>query len=328
MRKSGERFRLEQAKPDKDQMQCLNCDRELQESDAFCSHCGQKVVRPKLTLASLVCDFFVVQFSLEGRFFQSLKTLLLSPGKLTVDYWDGKRARYFSPIQVYLATSVIFFLLLDTLSSVAKNPPIQISGPDVTEQIQKSEEDKFELTFGFRTVTLTREQFVEFLETDSDGVEDFFLRHDFELNGMTLFFSRIAHIVMQPGGLNRFFSKYFRIFSQSVIILMPVFGFILYGLYWRKAESSVLCIVFSAHFHAFAFLVLIGLSAILSQTSNRIAPPVLSLAIMTYFVWAQKTVFGGSYPAIILKSFVALLVYCICVLLLVVLLIPVVYLTL
>jgi hypothetical protein len=47
----------------------------------------------------------------DGRIVQSIRRLLLSPGFLTRDYVQGRRARWISPIRLYLIFSVSFFAL-------------------------------------------------------------------------------------------------------------------------------------------------------------------------------------------------------------------------
>jgi len=47
----------------------------------------------------------------DGRIVQSIRRLLLSPGFLTREYIQGRRARWVSPIRLYLIFSVMFFAL-------------------------------------------------------------------------------------------------------------------------------------------------------------------------------------------------------------------------
>lgn len=47
----------------------------------------------------------------DGRIVQSIRRLLLSPGFLTREYLQGRRARWISPIRLYLIFSVVFFAL-------------------------------------------------------------------------------------------------------------------------------------------------------------------------------------------------------------------------
>jgi heme A synthase len=50
-------------------------------------------------------------FEVDGRLAVTLKTLFLSPGKLTSEFLDGRRRTYTSPLRLYLAISISFFIL-------------------------------------------------------------------------------------------------------------------------------------------------------------------------------------------------------------------------
>lgn len=307
---------------------CLNCNANVAASDCYCCQCGQRIKSPHISLWNLIGDFVTLQFSIEGRLFQTLKTLLFFPGRLTVEYWNGRRARYFSPIQVYLVTSVIFFLLLDAVGSLTGQSPVQVSGADIPKEVAKLGQEEFGISLGFRSVKMNKEQFLEFVETDPAELGTFFEAQGIPMDSVSLYFAYIAHEIVQPGGTEQFVIKYFDTFSKAVIVLMPVYGFILYGLYWRKSENSVKCIVFSAHFHAFAFIILVAMSVLQAFKVGEFLMPLLGLAMMTYLVCALKVVFKGSFWAACLKAFLSTLCYLVCVLGLVVLLIPIVFITL
>ena len=48
---------------------------------------------------------------LDGKIVKTVKLLVTRPGQLTREFIDGRRARYISPIRVYLTFSVLFFFL-------------------------------------------------------------------------------------------------------------------------------------------------------------------------------------------------------------------------
>ncbi|MBT8114499.1 MAG: DUF3667 domain-containing protein [Arenicella sp.] len=52
---------------------------------------------------------------IDGRMFLTLKTLLLKPGMLSLEYRNGRRAKYTPPFRMYLVISILFFLLVSTL---------------------------------------------------------------------------------------------------------------------------------------------------------------------------------------------------------------------
>jgi hypothetical protein len=45
----------------------------------------------------------------DSKIFRTVKHLLLTPGFLTREYFNGRRTRYVSPIRIYLVFSVIYF---------------------------------------------------------------------------------------------------------------------------------------------------------------------------------------------------------------------------
>jgi hypothetical protein len=88
---------------------CHNCGIRL--NGRFCSACGQKALPLNVTFHDFFHDFTHEMLHVDGRIFQSFRGLLLSPGFLTREYLLGHRARWISPIRLYLIASVIFFAL-------------------------------------------------------------------------------------------------------------------------------------------------------------------------------------------------------------------------
>jgi hypothetical protein len=58
-------------------------------------------------LVHFVSDYF----HYDGKFWATLKMLFLKPGKLTKMYFEGKRASYLKPVQLYIFVSAVFFLV-------------------------------------------------------------------------------------------------------------------------------------------------------------------------------------------------------------------------
>lgn len=52
---------------------------------------------------------------IDGRMFLTLKTLLLKPGLLSLEYRNGRRASYTPPFRMYLVVSIFFFVLISYL---------------------------------------------------------------------------------------------------------------------------------------------------------------------------------------------------------------------
>lgn len=88
---------------------CLNCGLEV--AERFCSHCGQENTEPRESFWQLLVHFFNDFTHFDGKFFSTIRVLLLQPGKLTREYIAGRRAGYLHPIRMYLFISFAFFIL-------------------------------------------------------------------------------------------------------------------------------------------------------------------------------------------------------------------------
>jgi hypothetical protein len=86
---------------------CLNCGGELH--GRFCHGCGQKATRPILDVHDFLHEATHEFVHLDGKIVTTLKLLATKPGQLTKDFIEGRRARYISPIRVYLTFSLLFF---------------------------------------------------------------------------------------------------------------------------------------------------------------------------------------------------------------------------
>lgn len=88
---------------------CLNCDTRLH--GKFCHACGQKATSANVNLHDFAHEATHEFLHLDGKILNTLKLLVTKPGQLTVEFLGGRRARYISPLRVYLTFSLIFFTL-------------------------------------------------------------------------------------------------------------------------------------------------------------------------------------------------------------------------
>ena len=99
---------------------CLNCGAAL--NGAFCAQCGQKAAPLDPSLKEFTHELVHEVSHLDGKFFQTLRLLLVCPGFLTREQFEGRRVRYVPPIRLYLIFSVVYF-------AVATFAPL--SGPTI-----------------------------------------------------------------------------------------------------------------------------------------------------------------------------------------------------
>jgi Protein of unknown function (DUF3667) len=100
---------------------CLNCGATVEER--FCTCCGQENLVPKETVGHLVRHFFEDITHFDGKFFVTIKDLILRPGFLTREYVAGRRMSYLNPIRMYIFISAIFFIALFASTDEAAPQP-------------------------------------------------------------------------------------------------------------------------------------------------------------------------------------------------------------
>lgn len=77
----------------------------------YCGHCGQRRFRPEhRRLGHLLGQFFGALTDLDSRVWRSLRALAFQPGRLTRDWFAGRRAYWMSPIALFLLANLVFFL--------------------------------------------------------------------------------------------------------------------------------------------------------------------------------------------------------------------------
>ena len=88
---------------------CSNCGTTL--IGDFCQTCGQKrFVESDRRFGHLLHQFVASATDLDGRFWRTIRALALQPGLLSREYFDGRRASWISPVSLFLAVSVVYFI--------------------------------------------------------------------------------------------------------------------------------------------------------------------------------------------------------------------------
>ncbi|MFL6722756.1 MAG: DUF3667 domain-containing protein [Sphingomicrobium sp.] len=107
---------------------CLNCGAPL--TGPYCAVCGQKS-HVHRSLRGFFQDFVQGLFNFEGKIWRTLPMLALKPGEMTRRYIAGERARYVSPVALYLFTVFAMFAVLNftgALDATGKTPKQVESG--------------------------------------------------------------------------------------------------------------------------------------------------------------------------------------------------------
>jgi Protein of unknown function (DUF3667) len=114
---------------------CLNCGIEL--LGAHCHGCGQKA-KVHRTLKSYGHDLLHGVFHFEGKVWKTLPMLVFKPGELTRRYIHGERAKFVSPLALFLFAVFLMFAVVGGLAGEMKAPEI---GGDVKIDVTSAKAD-------------------------------------------------------------------------------------------------------------------------------------------------------------------------------------------
>ncbi|MBL4715032.1 MAG: DUF3667 domain-containing protein [Bacteroidia bacterium] len=300
---------------------CLNCGHEIKEED-FCSKCGQKNTNRNVSIHVFFQELIEDTFEIDSKLFRSLKPLLFKPGFLTIEFNSGKRAKYVSPIRMYLVISLLFFLIPSPDKS-KKNENIRnghsemIDGQEkVTEGIalksdstESSTKRKFNIDIpGLDTI----KDFENLTETKVYHIVNKYL-HKKEIDtsgfwGQVLGYVSVKGVQVQQKGSDNFWDELQENFPTMMFFLLPIFALILKLLYYKKKKLYVEFLLFSLHFHCFAFIIS-SIDQLIELTTGIDLGTILVLLIFFYLIVAMKKVFDKRYLTTFLRFFMLFFFY-------------------
>ncbi len=322
---------------------CHNCHYPLAPYGDYCPHCSQKYTKGKVTVWELITEFFDTLFNFDSRIFLTLRDLFY-PGKLTNVYFEGKHKRYASPVRLFLFMAVLHFAvigflvqgqvenalereiskstksannaeLLDSLliarDKVAQMFPTQPDVPVAIDSLLKQvkiEQDSVPIIFFWPGMvadsskaepriaskdlfTLSEEQVL-----DKYQIKGFWPRMQVRQN---------LRAYKHPDTLASYvLSK----LIWMVLLMMPALSLILKLLYIRRNKYFVEHLVFSFHYHAFAFLIMSAyyiylVNAAESETETTLDNIILAVTpnlLIIYLLLAMKRVYQQGW----IKTFV------------------------
>ena len=104
---------------------CANCGENFR--SRFCPGCGERrVAEEDYSLRHFLGEAFNILTSVESNLFRSFATLLTRPGRLTVEYFKGRRKSYLKPLQLFIFCNVIFFFAHSYVSFNTLTTPLYV----------------------------------------------------------------------------------------------------------------------------------------------------------------------------------------------------------
>jgi hypothetical protein len=82
-------------------MDCKNCHTKLLAKDDYCTSCGGKVIRKRLTLKNLFEHLSETFFNYDNKLIRTIKFLFTKPEEVIGSYVNGVRKRYVNPISFF-----------------------------------------------------------------------------------------------------------------------------------------------------------------------------------------------------------------------------------
>ncbi|HEV2080309.1 MAG TPA: DUF3667 domain-containing protein, partial [Allosphingosinicella sp.] len=120
-----------------DSRACLNCGTPVTAN--FCPQCGQKALVHR-TLKAFWHDIAHSVLHFEGKIWRTLPLLAWKPGELTRRYVEGERARFVSPMALFLFSVFLMFALVSALGGSIYTP--DEGTPEQREEVRREFEQE------------------------------------------------------------------------------------------------------------------------------------------------------------------------------------------
>jgi hypothetical protein len=255
---------------------CLNCGAAV--AHHFCPVCGQETRLHVPSAGEFFHEFISHYVALEGKLWQTLRLLVLRPGRLTVDYIAGRRARYVQPLRVYLSLSILFFALLKfgphELIEVQPHASVAPNTLAITDKPAGPETVHLSTKLGqFNPAWEARLRQIDAMPQD-------------------------AALALVKG-------KFFAYVPYAMFCIMPIFAFYLKLLYLGSGRRYGEHMLFALHTNAFAFM-LLGLIWVLPVSWINSA---LLIWLVAYLPLAMLRVYGASRKATLARWLVLMAAY-------------------
>jgi hypothetical protein len=267
----------------------------------------------------------------DSRLWRTIGYLLVRPGFLTRQFFDGKRVRYLPPFRLYLVISALFFVVV----GLPEGPPIQFDVDGETATPAERVEKLKETAAGLRKDAGPASSGLEFA---ADAIERQAEAERAAIEGAKAYANPVAGLAKQEGlidfcnefkadpsandsyqSLRKSCANFaedggaglgkavLRNIPRAMFLLLPLLALGMKLLYWRPKRYYVEHLLFLVHNHAFVFLALALLTLL------KMIPVVgdhlgfLEALVWLYLLWylfrAMRNVYQQSRGLTLLKYF-------------------------
>ncbi len=270
-------------------LECLNCGTAL--AGGYCHNCGQ-AAEVHRTLTAWWHDISHSVLHLEGKIWRTLPLLAWKPGELTRRYINGERAKYVSPMALFLFSVFLMFAIFSIVGASAVGlPDSEVPAQELAAEIEAREEQVEALEAERDALAVSGaptdavEAQIEEAKSERDtmaATKKYFLGEDFETQvntGWPRLDAGIKKAAANPSLLIYKVQANAYKFSWALIPLSVPFVWLLF--FWKRRYrfyDHTVFVTYSIAFMSLAFIALvllhqIGLPAGAIALSMIIIPP-------------------------------------------------------
>jgi hypothetical protein len=249
---------------------CPNCGENFR--SRFCPNCGERrIENADYSLRRFLGEAFNILTNFESNLFRSFVSLVARPGRLTAEYFKGRRKSYLKPLQLFIFCNLIFFFAESLTKSHTLTTPLYthtnlLPHSSLARRLVGAELQKRNLTY-----------------------EDYRARFDSAIEGQ----AKTLVIVMVPLYalvLQMFYWRPRRYYVEHLIFSLHLFAFLL-----LLIASMNVALLLSLHARR-----LVGLNLWMLQSDNFVTFLMLSLCA-TYLLVALRRTYGQGIMRTALK---------------------------
>ena len=296
---------------------CKNCGTEF--SGHYCPNCGQAVKEFDRPFSFVFFNFVGDFFSFDTRFFKTIFRLLFFPGKITADFFEGKRVRYAPPFRIFIFVSFILFFVLQIYSnrgltkildsSLSNNENVRLDS--VSMLVADSLIAELNNTPGIDSTKANN-----IISGINNGISGRSKSSRQLLDKLAVYFenqlneetdtekqARYREYIRMCRSPEDAWAKILKYMSWIFFFLLPVFALVLKLFYIRRGQNYIRHLIFSTHLHSFLFIdffLIILLNMLFSNFPGEIT--LLLFAVFpVYFIVALKKFYGQNIGKVFVK---------------------------
>ena len=258
--------------------------------------------------------------NIDARILHTLLPLYFRPGKLTLDYFDGKCARYVTPFRLVFFMAILAFFAIQLVLRPDSAHVVQFDTPPVadtsirTTPAAGSQDTHFadgDIKINDRVVwnRQTKPWRARWLPEFANG----WINDAIENARSNLHRLNSGNTAEEKTAARHLLGGMFAVAPQVLFVLLPVFALLLKAFYVFKRRLYMEHLIVAMHSHAFILLSLLVLIA-LDLLRIQVAPHIVGLGtllgllrdagwvwLVAYLFLMQKRVYGQGWPMTTLK---------------------------